>query len=128
MAVGHCPAIGAEPGGRAVRLLRRLRAVIVLIGVFLWDLAAASISVARIVLSPRIRTCPSIVIVPVGLKRPWAVALFAYFTSLTPGSTCLHVSEDRTRLYIHVLDAPDAQRAAARFKRLYERWIAELEA
>jgi multicomponent Na+:H+ antiporter subunit E len=110
-----------------VRPFRRPRAVIVLIGVFLWDLVAASISVAGIVLSARIRTCPAIVIVPVALERPWAVALFAYFTSLTPGSTCLHVSEDRTRLYVHVLNAPDAERAASRFKRLYERWIAELE-
>jgi multicomponent Na+:H+ antiporter subunit E len=108
--------------------LRRLRAILVLAAVFLWDLLSASIDVARIVLSPSVRTSPAIVVVPVDLKRPWAVALFAYFTSLTPGSTCLHVSDDRRSLYLHVLNTADAEAAAARFKSFYERWIAELEA
>lgn len=109
-------------------VVRRARAAIVLLLVFLWDVLAASLGVARIVLSPRIRTHPAILIVPTALQRPWAVATFAYFLSLTPGSTCLHVSEDRERLYVHVLDAPDPQRAVDRFKSLYERWIRELEA
>jgi len=100
----------------------------VLLFVFVGDLIAASFGVARIVLSPRIRTHPAIVVVPVALERPWEVALFAYFTSLTPGSTCLHVSEDRRRVFIHVLDAADTSAAIDRYKRLYERWIAELTA
>jgi multicomponent Na+:H+ antiporter subunit E len=111
-----------------MRLFRRIRAAVVLAAIFLWDLVAASMGVAAIVLSPRIRTNPAIVVVPVALIRPWSVTLFAYFTSLTPGSTCLHVSEDRTRLYVHMLDSADAELSATRFKRLYERWIAELEA
>jgi multisubunit Na+/H+ antiporter MnhE subunit len=48
--------------------------------------------------------------------------------SLTPGSTCLHVSEDGTKLYLHLLDAPDPDAAIARFRHLYERPIMELEA
>lgn len=111
-----------------MRAIRRFRAVPVLLAVFLWDLVAASFGVARIVLAPRVRTRPAIVIVPVAVRRPWAVALFAYFTSLTPGSTCLHVSDDRGRLYVHVLDTEDPEATVRRFKRLYERWIQELEA
>ena len=110
-----------------MRTLRRLRAGLVLIAVFLLDLVVASLGVARIVLSPRIGTQPGIVVVPVSVRKPWAVALFAYFTSLTPGSTCLHVSDDRRRLFVHVLDCADEAASAARFKRLYERWILELE-
>ena len=108
-------------------LLRRARAALLLAVIFLWDLLIASFAVARIVLSPTIRTSPAIIVVPVALERPWAVALFAYFTSLTPGSTCLHVSEDRKRLYVHVLNTADAEASITRFKHLYERWIRELE-
>ncbi|HET9509595.1 MAG TPA: Na+/H+ antiporter subunit E [Sphingomonas sp.] len=108
-------------------LLRRIRAMLMLTGIFVWDLVAASMNVARIVLSPHIRTRPAIVIVPVAVERPWAVALFAYFTSLTPGSTCLHVSDDRARLYVHILDTTDPAATVARFKRHFERWIAELQ-
>ncbi|KQN26624.1 sodium:proton antiporter [Sphingomonas sp. Leaf33] len=106
--------------------LRRIRAGIVLTGIFLWDLVAASCDVARIVLSPRMRTSPRIVVVPIALTRPAAIALFAYFVSLTPGSTCLHVSRDRTRLFVHILDTDDDAATIARFKSHFERWIAEL--
>lgn len=109
-------------------IMRRARAGAILAAVFLWDVVRSSLSVARIVLSPSIRTKPAIVAVPIAVREPWAVALFAYFTSLTPGSTCLHVSQDRRTLYLHVLDASDPHQSAMRFKRLYERWIAEMEA
>ena len=69
-----------------------------------------------------------IIAVPVSVQRPWAVAMFAYFTSLTPGSTCLHVSEDRSLLYVHVLSSHDRDATTLRFKSHYERWIGELEA
>ncbi|MCW2335942.1 multisubunit Na+/H+ antiporter MnhE subunit [Sphingobium sp. B2D3A] len=110
-----------------MRPARRLRASLTLVAMFLWDLLVASLAVARIVLSPRIRTAPAIIRVETELERPWAVALFAYFMSLTPGSTCLHVSEDQRSLYVHVLNTADAATTIARFKRIYERWIMELE-
>lgn len=111
-----------------MKALRILRAILVLALIFLWDLVVASFTVARIVLSPHIRTTPAIIAVPVAVKQPWAVALFAYFTSLTPGSTCLHVSEDRSLLYLHILNSRDGEATARRFKQHYERWIQELEA
>ena len=109
-------------------LLRRARAVLMLLAVFLWDLVVASLDVARIVLSPGIDTAPAIVVVPVDLEREWAVALAAYFASLTPGSTCLHVSDDRRQLFIHVLHTADAAAWTARFQQHFIRWIRELEA
>jgi len=110
-----------------MKVTRRIRAALALAAIFLWDLVVASLGVARIVLSPRVRTAPAIILVPTVLERPWAVALFAYFMSLTPGSTCLHVSDDRRSLYVHVLDTADTGTTIARFKNVYERWIGELE-
>ena len=108
--------------------LRKARAVLALIVAFLWDLIVSSLRVAAVVLRPAIATRPAILVMATDLRRPWAVALLAYLTSLTPGSTCLHVSDDRRRLYLHLLDAPDRAATIARFRRLYERWVAELEA
>lgn len=112
---------------RIPALPRQVLAALVLLGIFLIDLVVSSIAVARIVLARQPRTHPAIVIVPVELRHAWATVIFACFLSLTPGSTCLHVSEDRRRLYVHLLDAEDPARAVARFKRLYERWIRRLE-
>ena len=106
---------------------QRARAAVVLLGTFLYDLVAASLAVARIVLAPRPMNRPAIVAVPVHARTEWGVALFAYLVSATPGSTCLHVADDRRTLYVHFLDAPDVRARAADVKALYERWILQLE-
>lgn len=106
---------------------RRVRAAISLAGVFVYDIVASSVAVARVVLAPDRRPEPAIVVIPVDARTDWGVALLAYLVSLTPGSTCLHVSDDRRSLYVHLLDAPDIPERVAGIKSLYERWILELE-
>jgi multisubunit Na+/H+ antiporter MnhE subunit len=102
-------------------------AALSLAGAFVVDLVASSLAVARIVLAPRKQNRPAIVAVPVDARTDWGVALFAYLVSLTPGSTCLHVADDRRVLYVHFLDAPDESARAAEVKALYERLIMQLE-
>lgn len=110
-----------------MRVLRRLRAAISLFGIFVYDIVAASLAVARIALAPQRGHQPAIVAVPVDARTEWGVALFAYLVSLTPGSTCLHVADDRRTIYVHFLHAPDRQARAADMKALYESWIIRLE-
>jgi multicomponent Na+:H+ antiporter subunit E len=106
---------------------RRARAALSLLVAFGYDLVASSLAVARVVLAPRRRHAPAIVAVPVDARTEWGVALFAYLVSLTPGSTALHVSDDRRTIYVHFLDAPDPAARAAGMKALYERRIRQLE-
>jgi multisubunit Na+/H+ antiporter MnhE subunit len=106
---------------------RRIGAALSLAGAFAVDIVASSLAVARIVLAPLGVNRPAIVAVPVDARTEWGVALFAYLVSLTPGSTCLHVADDRRTLYVHFLDAPDAEARAAGIKALYERRIIRLE-
>ena len=110
-----------------MRNARRIAAGVSLFGAFLYDIVAASVSVARVVLAPRRRNRPAIVAVPVDARTEWGVALFAYLVSLTPGSTCLHVADDRRTLYVHFIDAPDPEARGAGMKALYERRIIQLE-
>jgi multisubunit Na+/H+ antiporter MnhE subunit len=98
-----------------------------LAGAFAYDIVVASLGVARIVLTPSRQHQPAIVAVPVDASTEWGVALFAYLVSLTPGSTCLHVSGDRRTIYVHFLDAPNEPARAAEMKALYERRIIRLE-
>ena len=107
--------------------VRRLWAALMLLGTFAYDLVAASLAVARIVFTPRRRNQPAIVAVPIDARTDWGVALFAYFVSATPGSTCLHVADDRRTIYVHFLDAPDMRASAAGMKALYERRIIQME-
>ena len=106
---------------------RQLRAVFSLLGAFAHDLVTASLAVARVVVAPQPRNRPGIVAVPVDARTEWGVALFAYLVSATPGSTCLHVADDRRTIYVHFLDAPDPGARAADVKALYERRILDIE-
>ena len=98
-----------------------------LCGAFVVDIIASSVAVARIALSPQRLNRPAIVEVPVDAQTRWGVALFAYLVSLTPGSTCLHVADDLSLLYVHFLDAPDTVARAAETKTLYEERIIRME-
>lgn len=107
--------------------IRRVWAAVTLLGIFLYDLIEASLAVARIVIAPRRANQPAIVAVPVDARTEWGVALFAYLVSATPGSTCLHVADDRRTLFVHFLDAPDVAARAADVKALFEQRILEME-
>lgn len=98
-----------------------------LFGIFMYDLFTASLGVARIILEGRGRHQPAIVAVPVETRTDWGIALLAYLLSATPGSTCLHVADDRRTIYVHFLDAPDMQARAAGAKARYERRILDIE-
>ncbi len=108
-------------------LLRRAWAGVALAAMFAFDLVLASLTVARIVVSPRRAYAPAIVIIPVDARTAWGTALFATLVSMTPGSTTLHVAADRRSLYVHFLDAPDPAARVASMKRMYESRILRLE-
>lgn len=109
-----------------IRLFRRIRISLVLVVMFLFDLIVSSISVAQVALGQR-QAYPAIIRMPVQVKTRYGIALLAYFTSVTPGSTCLHVAADRGSIFLHILDAQDDETVIRRFHSHYERWILELE-
>lgn len=111
----------------ASRLLRRAWAGFALAAMFAYDLVMASLTVARIVVSPRRAYAPAIVIIPVDARTTWGTSLFATLVSMTPGSTTLHIAPDHRSLYVHFLDAPDPAAQVAYMKRIYESRIRRLE-
>jgi multicomponent Na+:H+ antiporter subunit E len=81
---------------------------------FLRELVLSAFAVMRVSMAPRIAVRPGIVAVPLRLRSAAGVTLLADMVTLTPGTTALHVSDDRTTLYVHAMDAadPDAVRRA----------------
>lgn len=81
---------------------------------FLRELLFSAVAVMRATLSTTLHLRPGIVAVPLRLRSVAGVTLLADMVTLTPGTTALHVSEDRSTLYVHAMDAtdPDAVRQA----------------
>ena len=111
----------------ASRAFRRAWAGLALAAMFAYDLVMASLTVARIVVSPRRAYAPAIVIIPVDARTAWGTSLFATLVSMTPGSTTLHIAPDHRSLYVHFLDAPHPAVRVAYMKQTYESRIRRLE-
>lgn len=106
---------------------RRAWAVVVLTVIFVRELVKSSVSVALTAFSRDLSVSPAIVTVPIALRTDAAIATLANLVSLTPGTTSLHVSDDRKTLYVHCLDAPSTDQVAVDIKEAFERYLKVIE-
>ena len=94
--------------------------------VVLWDIVMSNITVARLVLSPTARARPAWVVVPLMLRDPTAITLFATVITTTPGTVSCVVDEERHFILVHALDCDDPVAMAARMKERYEQALREI--
>jgi multicomponent Na+:H+ antiporter subunit E len=85
-------------------------------GTFVAELALSTWATVKAVLGPTTRLRPAIVAVPLDVRSSAGITLFADMVTLTPGTTSIDVSADRSTLYVHVLDAPNQEAAIAAMK------------
>lgn len=87
----------------------------------LWDIIVANFEIAAIILFRRNRDLsPAWLIIPMELKTPEAITVFAGTISLTPGTVSADMSSCGTFLLVHALHAPDPAAEIARIKTRYE--------
>ncbi len=110
-----------------ITFLSRLPAFSVLGVVFLVELVKASVDVAVAVLSDKQKLRPAIVAVPLDLRTDMGIATLANLVSLTPGTTSMHVSDDRKILYVHVLDRESDQAIIDDIKNTFETRVRAVE-
>lgn len=90
-----------------MKWLRKTWGWIALGALFFKELILSVVDVALIVLRPSRLRESAIVAVPLDVKSDAGITLLAHLITLTPGTTSLHVSDDRSTLYIHVLNMSD---------------------
>lgn len=91
-----------------------------LLGHYVVDLVRSNLVLAREIVRLRPRLVAGIIAVDVAVTG-WRLLLLTNLVTLTPGTLSLDVSPDGTRLYVHVLDREDPQRARASVLALQER-------
>lgn len=89
---------------------------LIVAGVFVRELALATLATIRAVLMGPGRLSPAIIAVPLDVASAPGITLFADMVTLTPGTTSLEVSNDGRTLFVHVLDAPEPHGAIAEMK------------
>lgn len=96
-----------------------------LTGLVIAALFSSAWRVAELVLRPKLKISPDIVIVPVGLTRDAELTLLANLITLTPGTLTVDISEDRRALYVHALEAADPEAVRKDIRSGFERAIKE---
>lgn len=104
---------------------RRIRDAAELAVVFLYELLKSTVSVAKIVLSGR-DLSPAIVAFPLAVTSDAEITLLANMITLTPGTLSIDVSDDRTTLFVHAIDAPDPDAVVAGIRTSFESRIAKV--
>lgn len=89
------------------------------------EIIKANIVVAKIVLQPKINIKPGIVAIPIRTKTDLGITAIANTITLTPGTLTIDISEDRSVLYVHAIDATDPEGLARSIRDGLEKYVLE---
>ena len=101
----------------------RVAAWIRLIVMFHYELVVSSGLVLWDVVTPRQRSRPAIVDIPLDLRSDAGILLVTNLISLTPGTLSLDVSPDRRILRVHAMFGEDPDAVRRQLKDGMERWV-----
>jgi len=106
--------------------LLRVVAVISLVAIFIKELILSNLAVLKVIIKPKLDIKPGIFALPTELKKDWEITILANLITLTPGTLVVDISDDNSTLYIHAMDASDAEAAIASIKNTFEKAIMEV--
>jgi multicomponent Na+:H+ antiporter subunit E len=107
---------------------RKVQSILALSLSFLVELLVSALRVARIVLAPNLRTAlkPAIIAFPLTIRSDHEIATLANLITLTPGTLSIDVSEDKSTLYVHVLNFTTRDAFIAELQNGFERRVGEV--
>lgn len=106
--------------------VRRPLLLLRFIGVVLYDILVANVTVAGLILGRQERLQPAFVVLPLALRSDLAISLLANTVSLTPGTVSAYLSADRRCLIIHSLHSTAPDEMLATIRRRYETPLKEI--
>ena len=115
-----------RPFGLDRSYFRRLKAAIVLVVYFHYEMTVSVFRVAREVLTLEPESTPDIVHIPLDAKTDIEITLLANMVSLTPGTLSLDITEQRTHLVVHAMFARDHEVVIADIKNGLEKKLLEV--
>jgi len=104
----------------------RIRAIAGFILFFIKEIFMANLRVAYDVLTPRHHMRPGIVAIPLDLNTDLEITVLTTLITLTPGSLCLQITDDRRILYIHAMYIDDPGQLVSDIKNGFERRVREV--
>lgn len=108
------------------RVFRKILQLIGFVFFYLKEVLLSNIRIAADILTPRHRMKPGVIAVPLENLTDPQLLILTNLVSMTPGTLCLDVSDDRKVLYIHAMYVEDAEQLRREIKVGFEKKILEV--
>jgi multicomponent Na+:H+ antiporter subunit E len=126
MLLGSAVLVVARGPGEGRRYVRKAGQLVRFLLYFAWEMLVANLRVAWDVVTPRHRSRPAILAIPLEARTDGEIILLANVITLTPGTLSLDVSPDRSTLYVHAMYVADPADLRRQIKIGFERRLLEL--
>lgn len=103
----------------------RIISIIKYFMVLIKEIIKANIVVAKIVTKSKIDIKPGIIAVPIRCKTDLGITGIANTITLTPGTITVDISNDKSILYVHCIDASDPEAVCASVRDDLEKYVLE---
>lgn len=104
----------------------RIEGGLIFVPWFIYKVFSASLDVALIVLNPRRKIEPAVVLVPIATRDKRLITLVGCLLTLTPGTLALDYRARTGEMFVHVLDTQSldsVQGAIAEIEQRLMRWV-----
>lgn len=108
------------------RTVIRTRRIVGFAIYFAWEFLLANVEVLREILSPRARSAPAIIAVPLRCRTSLEIVSLANLITLTPGTLTMEVAYEPATLYVHGMFVHDPAEFLASLHDLEARLLAVL--
>jgi multisubunit Na+/H+ antiporter MnhE subunit len=104
-----------------MKAVKKLYAVLDFLVYYLVKLVTANIFIAMDILTPRMRTSPAFIRMPVTIRSGAGLLLFSNLLSMTPGTLTIEISEDKQTILVHVLYSQDEKKVIQEIRLIQEK-------
>ena len=86
-----------------MRIIKKIYYIVEFIVFYIFKLIQSNLIIAFDILTPKMRTKPDFIYVPITIESDFGLLLFSNLVSMTPGSLSIDMNKEKTILEIHVL-------------------------
>jgi len=110
----------------SIKYFQRLYRLIIFVLTYLFQLTKANILIAKEILSIHPKLKPGIIKLDLDVKKDYEILSMVNLISMTPGSLCVDISEDKKYIYVHEMYLDNVEEAKLKIKNSLEKRILEL--
>jgi multicomponent Na+:H+ antiporter subunit E len=108
------------------KILIKILNLFIFILFYIKEMVKANLILAKDILSPRMKISPAIVKINIDVKSDNSILTLFNLITMTPGSLCMDISDDRKSIYVHGMYVKDRDSFELEIKEGIEKKVMEV--